>query len=255
MRKFIPTIAILIAAAFSSCQKVIDVDLNSADPMYVIEGIVIEGNNTHYVQITRSLNFDQEAPFPAVNDAVVTIADDAGNTQVLSLAGDGIYIANNFPAVSGRTYTLTVSAGGNTFTASSTMPQAVALDTILATNYIFGDTIRTVTPVFSDPAVIANYYQYKFYINSSYHPDILLQDDQFIDGNVNQQPLFAGDLLAHDTVTIELLGIDKPVYKYFFALQQNSSTTPANPDSNFGKSCLGYFSARTRSVKTIVIPE
>ena len=69
------------------------------------------------------------------------------------------------------------------------------------------------------------------------------------------EPIFAGELLTGDTVIVEMFGIDKTIFTYFYTLQQNQQgATPANPTSNFSGGCLGYFSVRTKGVKQIVIP-
>lgn len=250
------TFALLSLAAFS-CQKVIDIDLNSEDPKYVIEGIVTKGETVHQVKITRTLNFDENMAFPTVDNAVVVISDNAGNAETLALVSPGIYQTSALLGVEGRTYTITVTVDGKVFTAQSTLPQEVTLEGVDVLEFPFGvDTARVIVPKRMDPAGIANYYQYDVYQNGERLKEISLQDDQFSDGVMNEQPLFSGDFLPGDTVKVVMYCIDKPVYKYFFSLDANTGSTaaPANPDSNFGSACLGYFSARTRGEQSIIIP-
>jgi len=85
MKKYYFIIAILSALSLASCTKVIDVDLNTADPKYVIEGFVTKGEMVHQVKITRTLNFDENIAFPTVDNAIVVISDDAGNSETLTL--------------------------------------------------------------------------------------------------------------------------------------------------------------------------
>ena len=82
-----------------------------------------------------------------------------------------------------------------------------------------------------------------------------VRDDKNYDGQINQQPLFTF-LESEDTVNIVMHCIDKLAYKYLYSIDANTGSiaSPANPDSNFGSSCLGYFSARVSSEKTIVVP-
>lgn len=250
-------IAAITSTLFFSCQKVIDLDLNTADPKYVIEGIVTKGETTHQVKITRTLNFDENKPFPTVDNAVVVISDNLGNAQTLTLVAPGIYETTGYLGVEGRNYTITVSVDGKTFTAQSEMPTEVVLEDLYVLAIPFGlDTFRTIVPKRFDPAGVANYYQYDMFQNSERLEGVFLQDDQFSDGVENEQPLFGGDFIPGDTATVIMYCIDKPVYKYFYSIDANTGSTasPANPDSNFGKDCLGYFSARTRKEKTVVIP-
>lgn len=245
------TLALLVV----SCEKVIDLDLDEADQQFVIEGFVTEGESTHIVTVTKSLPLDNPGAIPGINNAVVILTDNLGNTQTLTSIGNGQYEAVGYPGVEGRTYTLSVSVDGQVFQASSTIPGVVPIDSLMIDNFIFGpDTVPMITPARFDPAGVANYYQFYMFRNGERLSGINLQDDQFTDGNYQLQPLFAFDFETGDTARVEMYGIDKPVYKYFYALSQNNEdVTPANPTSNF-TGCLGYFSARTKSVETVIIP-
>ncbi|MBL0015310.1 MAG: hypothetical protein IPP17_02450 [Bacteroidetes bacterium] len=58
------------------------------------------------------------------------MADDEGNSATLYETQPGYYATDSLLGRPGHTYNLTVNVGAETFTASSTMPQAVALDTV-----------------------------------------------------------------------------------------------------------------------------
>lgn len=255
MKQAVLFFSMLTLIVLSSCEKVIDIDLNSEDPKVVIEAYFYEGDSTHTVTITKTLNFDETQAFPQVNNATVTISDNLGNTAAFISNGDGTYTLNNFPGIGGRTYTLTVLVDGKTYTAQSVMAQPVIMDDLLVDLIPFGqDTFKTVVPVFQDPGGIANYYSYHVFQNGIRRGSIRLQDDQFIDGNISLQPLFLSELNLGDTIRVDMFGIDKPIWQYFNQLEVNttSGTTPANPVSNFSGGCMGFFSARTINSKTIV---
>jgi hypothetical protein len=258
MKKYYFILTLLSALCLISCEKVIDVDLNTADPKYVIEGFVTKGETVHQVKITRTLNFDESVAFPAVDNAVVVISDNAGNSETLTLASPGIYKTSSLLGVEGRTYTITVTVEGKVFTATSTLPTEVDFNGLDVIVFPFGvDTLRGLIPSRIDQAGVANYYQFDIFQNSKQIFGVNLQDDQFSDGVQNEQPIFGPDFLPGDTVRIIQYCIDKPVYKYLFSIAANTGSTaaPANPDSNFGKSCLGYFSARTQKEQTVIIPQ
>ncbi len=245
----------VLALLAVSCEKVIDLDLEEGNEQFVIEGFVTEGESSHIVTVSKTIALENPNGVPLVNNAVVILTDNLGNTQTLTSIGNGQYQATGYPGVEGRTYTLSVSVDGQVFQASSTIPGVVPIDTLMIENFIFGpDTVPMITPARFDPAGVANYYQFLMYRNNERLSGYNLQDDQFTDGNYQLQPLFAFDFESGDTARVEMFGIDKPVFKYFYALAQNSEdVTPANPTSNF-TGCLGYFSARTKSVKTVIIP-
>lgn len=257
MKRAIIFIYVLTFIVLGSCQKVIDVDLNSEDPKFVIEGNIHEGDTTQYVSITRSLNFDESTAYPSVDNAVVTVVDNLGNSGTFTAIGNGKYALNSYPGVIGRTYTITVAVDGKTFVASSKMNSAVPLnDVYIQELYFAQDTFRTIIAERNDPAGERNFYQFHLYVNGVREKGIYLQDDQFNDGNLTLQPLFGPDLLSGDTLRLDMFCIDEPVFAYFNQLSLNSSgqATPANPVSNFTSGCFGYFGARTFASKTIVVP-
>ena len=249
----------VLAITAVSCTKVIDIDLNEEDQKLVIEGTILEGDTTHRVRITKTLNFDESIAYPVVNDAVVTVVDNLGNAGTFTSVGNGWYELTGYTGIPGRTYVLTVVAEGKTYTASSKMPDILNMDYLDVTYFPFGtDTFINVTPVRLDQAGISNYYSFDIIINDTLQKGIYLQDDQFADGNYIMQPLFGPNFKKLDTVTVRLANIDRPVYDYFNQLATNTNgqgATPANPVSNFSGGCLGYFSARTTDVKTVVIPQ
>ncbi len=244
----------------TSCEKVIDLDLNSENPKYVIEGIVNKDSLVHYVKITRTLNFDENTAFPTVDNAIVTISDNLGNTTTLSLDSPGIYKTTNYLGVEGRTYTITVSVDGKTFTSSSTMPTHVPIDSLTLETFAFGGPEPTSFLIANriDPAGVKNYYSFNLYDGNLPVGGIYLQTDQFADGVEVLEPIFGGEYLSGDTATLEMMCIDENVFKYFYTLSVNAGGTggavPANPESNFGSDCLGYFSAQTFQKKMIIIP-
>lgn len=241
---------------FSSCTKVIDVDLNSKDPQYVIEGFVTLGQTTHRISITKSLDIDESIAFPTVDNATVVLTDDLGNSQNMTLVSPGMYEVTGYVVSEGRTYTVQVSVDSKVFIASGKMPQDVPLDAIETFPFSFGpSTINSIVPVRMDPAGIDNFYQFQLFNKGNYLSGIYIQSDQYNDGNEMNEPIFADGINSGDTVLVEMYGIEKSVHDYFYTLTQNQQgATPANPTSNFSGGCLGYFSVRTMDTMSVVVP-
>lgn len=253
------SVLIALATITVSCEKVIDLNLDADEQKVVIEGFVTKGETEHTVTVTRTLEFDQDQAFPTVDDATVIISDNAGNSEALQFVGSGVYKTTTLLGVEGRTYTITVQVDGETFTASSYLPFQVPLDSLTVQEFPFGPTpVIALTANRMDPAGIINFYQFDLFKGSERVNGIYIQDDQVSDGVEQLQPISFGDFESGDTATVIMYCIDEPVYKYFFALDANGGgtggATPANPVSNFGTKCLGYFSARTQEAKTLVIP-
>lgn len=259
MKKYLLLFSISGMIVFSSCTKVIELDLNSKDPQIVIEGNITDLPGPYTVRITKTVNFSETNSFPPVSGATVTISDDLGNTETLIETSPGIYQTTTTQGAPGRTYYLNVSANTETYSAQCTMPSLVTLDTLLLEpNASFGPAYYII-PLYQDPAGKGNRYRCLETINQTRVKESFLYDDELSDGLVNGQPIlnFSDSLSTGDTVRVELQCLAKPVFLYFYSLQQTvsgQSGAPANPVSNISNEALGYFSAHTSRTKFVVIP-
>ena len=247
---------LVLAVVFASCQEVIEIELNDKDAAIVIEANITDQTGPYTVLISKSVNFSDPNVFPGVSGAFVVIADDAGNADTLVETSAGVYIASTIQGIPGRTYTIRVVAEGKTYTAQSTMPNAITLDSLVVEESAgFGGAY--IIPQWQDPLGTGNYYRCIEYVNNE-RVGAFLYDDAFADGLVNGQPLlnFTTELETGDTVLVEFHCIDAANYLYFYSMEQtanNNTAAPANPESNFDNGALGYFNAHTVSVRTVVI--
>lgn len=257
------TIFLLLAttALFTSCQKVVNIDLNSASPKYVIEGGVNNSSEPCRIKITKTKNFSDNNNFEGIENATVTVSDNAGNTANLSYTKDGIYETAVIKGVPGRTYNLSVKLGNETFSSTSQMPYPVNMDTLYSFDFIgFGDTIKMADAEYQDPAGIRNYYRFVLTLNHVVKETIYASSDEYYDGKRGSAYInyFNGDetIKANDSVAIEMQCIDANVYNFFFTLDQTisqSAAAPTNPVSNISGGALGYFSAYTVQRRRIKI--
>lgn len=252
---------LIILLALSSCQKEIDVDLNSKSPQIVIEAEISDQPASCKVKLTKTVNFNETNSFPAVTGAVVRISDDIGNSEILTETSSGIYSSSTLQGVPGRTFTLEITSNGKNYIAISKMPEPTNIDTLKVENSFFGSD-RFVNVEFQDSAGIENYYRIIQEVNGIAKTNIFLASDYLQDGDLLSQILFSrgsDSLVSGDSVAVLLQSIDKGVYEYFRTLSELSygggqTTTPANPLSNFTNGALGYFNAYSVRSKTIVIP-
>jgi hypothetical protein len=245
---------------FCRCEKPIDVDLNSSDPRIVIEGAISDVPGDYHVKLTRSVNFDESNDFPVVSGALVKLSDDAGNTEALMETSAGVYSVTKVQGVPGRTYTLQVIDDGKVYTAISKMPLPVKIDSVIIENRpseSIDDRVASVK--FQDPSGIENYYGITQISKWGRFANIIIDDDRLQDGSTItiSTPIISKE---RDSVTVVLQSIDKNVYEYLRMLEElrqegalRQSVSAANPVSNFSNGALGYFSANSRSVKTIVV--
>ncbi len=246
----------------TECQKVINIDLNSASPQTVVQGNLFSfgGLSGDSVQLSQTVNFSEPNSFPPITDALVIISDNAGNIDTLPETGSGIYTSSKIKDIPGRTYSLYISANGKTYTSISTMPAPVNIDTIYVQKSIFGKNLQ-ITVKWTDPAGIPNYYRLIKKINNTISTADYVTDDELEDGKVITFPLFGGDndsLRVGDSVRVYLESIDKGAYDYFISLDDASGSpgdvAPANPQSNISNNALGYFSAGSITSKSIIVP-
>ncbi|MET0463093.1 MAG: DUF4249 domain-containing protein [Chitinophagaceae bacterium] len=261
-------LALSVTIFLSSCEKVIDLNLNSTEKRYVVEGIITDLTGAR-VTLSQTKDFDEDNSLATVSGATVEMSEAGGTVTTLTESSPGIYTAPAMNGTSGKTYTLSVKVNGQTFTAVSTMPQRVNLDTLYVTDeFLFGENRRTANTEYQDPPGRGQYYRFVQYINGKKEPTIFYQSDEYTDGNYVNNKLFyfpedddnedqkikTGDLLR-----IDMFCIDQNVYKYWFSLDRSATgesgqATPSNPVTNLTGGALGYFSAHTTQTKIITVP-
>ncbi len=265
MRYLLSILALVSAVVtFSSCEKVIDVKLDDADKKIVIDAVLTDQAGDCKVKVSQTKNFKDDNTFAGIGGAVVTITDASGTTTTLNETTAGVYEAPALKGQSGGTYKLKVVANGQTYNATSVMPQKVTLDSIYTSKMkVFSDEEIFANVVFQDPAGIKNFYRVIQYVNGVRSKGIFVMDDDLSDGKEFNSTLyfFSDDndvklIYPGDVVTVEMQCIDAAVYKYWFSMDQgatgtNRSASPSNPVSNIDNGALGYFSAHVVQRKQV----
>ena len=270
LRLQVVPVFILIAIALSSCEKIVSIDLNKANPHMVIEGIVTDQQTPDSVVLSKSGDyFEASLSFPPVPNALVTVSDNLGTLDTLKEDVPGTYRTSSLKGLPGRTYTLSVAADGNIYSAVSSMPEKVLIDSLYATplRAFDGDVGYNLYVMFKDPPTPGNYYRINLRISRSLPPDSItgeryhLFSDKLTNGNVVTLRMRTGrSVVTGDTVTVELLSIDKSSYDYFRTLnailtsdRAPTSLAPTNPNTNLTNGSLGYFSAYAIDSKKIIL--
>jgi len=259
-----------LAIILSACQDVIHIDLNDVEPQIVIEGTVTDQPAPYKVKISKTGDYFEPSTFPAVSNAIVMISDDAGRSDTLQETEDGIYQSDLLQGIPGRTYKLTVTAEENDYTASSTMPDAIPIDS-LGYEYQtggFGPGVGEGYRLhchFIDRAGIPDYCRFKIYQNGQLLEGYFLYEDKYTDGNHIDFSGFEEVFELNDTLRVELLTIDEATFDYYSTLKDvianggegnpgpGAGGTPANPNTNLSNGALGYFGAFTIRTDTIII--
>lgn len=244
---------------FSSCEEVIDLDLQSTEvPLIVVQGQIVDTAGYSWIQLTESLDFYTPTRAPRLSGAKVEVSDDLGNIQAFREDTAGFYVPvdPNFRGEVGRTYTLSVQAGERHLTATSELLPVTQIDS-LVTRKVEGVPFKEdgyyLYFFAKEPPNEENFYRWKVYRNDTLFDefdDILLADDEFVQENIENLELpYAFEV--GDTVALEQYSLNEEVYNYYnelLTLAFNDgglfSPPPVNPPSNIeGENVLGVFSA------------
>lgn len=241
-----------------SCTEDINLSIVGGEEKIVIEG-TIENGKPAKVIITRSSPVSKtiDANSILVTDAKVYVSDGV-ITDTLQLGIDSsasfplVYSGSTLIGMPNQTYFLTVEADGKTFTAITTIPQPVALDSVYWKPQPPRDTLGWAWAYFSEPAGLGH--AYKWYAKQPgdrryLAPSGSTFDDKFIDGKSFEfaynrpsdptapEPVDTDDdtrwyYRNTDTVFIKFCTIDSKTAKFyttFEAAQQTNGNPFASP--------------------------
>ena len=261
----------LAALFLCGCQQSVNIDLNQANPHMVIEGNVTDQPGPYSVILSKTGDYFVSAlAFPPVTGALVIVTDNLGQSDTLKESVNGTYESTKLQGLPGRTYQMNVIADRVPYSASSSMPPKVYIDSLytLPRPAGRGEPGFDIYITFKDPPQPGNYYRINASSSAPIAADSIdgrryrLYTDKLTNGNEMQERIRAGrNVSPGDTITVELLAIDKAAYDFFNTLSNilqsdraATSLAPANPNSNVSNGSLGYFAAYTIDTRKIVIP-
>lgn len=260
-------ICVVFLLFLASCERVIDVEIKDADKVYVIEGVLTDQEGGCHVLISRTKQFDEDNSFAGIGGAQVSITDSNGMRTEIPETAEGVYALPGFAGIPGMRYALEVTINGQVFTASSTMSDPVAIDSIyIKDNSFFDEILKLVNIEYRDPAGKGNSYRFLQYVNGIQEKAIFIRNDDLNDGREIRAQLFPRDdddesvkIKSGDTVRVEVLCIDPDVYTYWYSLDQGATgetatASPANPVTNISGGALGYFSAHAYQERNLLVP-
>ncbi len=249
LSKYIFWIVIVITAI--SCEKVIDLDLNSSDPVLVAEG-AIQKDSTTWIRLSYTSDYFEAEESASINDAVVIITADDGQSETLSKMGNGYYQGNTIIGTEKSDYKIAIQHNGETYEASTFIhSESVITDVkfeeipseIPGLNNSINSEIT-----FTDEIGVDNFYMIKFIINDTIDNFryTLISDESYSDNGIIKYLPMMLFLELEDELEIQLFSIDEDTYRYYSQLNDQgsnmmNSSTPYNARSNFGSEVMGYF--------------
>lgn len=206
---------------FTSCEKVIDVDLKTAEPKLVIDASINWKKNTsgnlQKIKLSTTTSYYSNT-FPVFSGAEVVVTNSANNVfKFIENVGTGEYVCTNFQPVIGETYTLKILANGQTYTATETLMSVPNIENNIQQNNSGGVTGNEIeiTYFYQDNPSQQNSYLYSIQHPKVAFPQYFVENDENTQGKLT--PVFYShkDLKKNDVINIKIYGISKRYYSYF----------------------------------------
>jgi hypothetical protein len=267
-KKLNPKTAIVIIASIlilTSCEEVIEIDLNSANQVLVAEGQIVKDSMV-WIKLSYTSDYfnNEEAIFE--ENASIVLSTGNNNSDILTNIGNGIYTGNTLLGEVGENYTLDITTDEDRYTAGSTlMPPSEIYEIVVTESNLQRpgqDEISYSLEIkFKDVTATDDFYMMKFFINVWLDSYALVDDKIFLVDDTISYPVIRKSFYENDEIIVRLHTVDNGTFNYYNQLSDaisdgmgpGGSSTPYNPTSNFGENVLGYFAAWSYVSDTVVV--
>jgi hypothetical protein len=219
MKKIIILFLVISSFFFTGCEEVITVDTVSAPPRLSVEAAINwqkgSSGNIQNIKLTATTGFF-ESKIPVVSGAVVYIKNSSNTVfNFLENSKTGIYTCSDFKPVLNETYTLTIKANGQTYTATETMRSIAPITKVVQNDKggFSGKSIE-VKAFYNDPADQENFYMYRYEYKNLKKMDLYTSEDVFFKGNEFFSVTQNDSLKVGSKINITHFGISKSYFNY-----------------------------------------
>jgi len=262
--KKIFNILIISMLILSSCEEVVQLDLDSVDPVVIIEGMVTDQETWQYVKVSKSIDFYDDNPNNFVGNATVTVSDGTvtynyNHNPLNKEEHKGLYFSETpFAGEVGKKYTLSVTVDGITYTAVDELFPVTAIDSLTyqvneeemedpeEPNHIYEILFYA-----HEPQDREDFYLFKFYRNDTLvrddPTDIYFSNDDLLAEEINGIEI-AGYYQIGDVGKVEMYSISNAGFVYYNdlinLLQSDGGmfgSPPVNTRTNISGGALGFF--------------
>lgn len=259
-------VVFIFIVLLTSCEDVIDIDLNSTDPALVIESTILKGGFCKASLSYTSDYFSDETP-QIVEDALIRLINTQGEVDTLVHINNGLYIGNLLAGKENQEYDLLVEVDRVVYHGKSTLPKAPVILNIesieseyfgsfigdsvyeLSITFVRGDNdsqyFLVNTAIFEDGSITFGDYDFFKYEPSEALEQTFTPQGEFVE--------------VDDTVLVFMYATDEDTYNYYLDLVESDSggpgSTPYNPYSNIYPQVLGYFGAMSRDIYQLIVEE
>ncbi|WP_134149952.1 DUF4249 domain-containing protein [Flavobacterium sp. 270] len=256
--KALALISFLFVMLFSSCEDVVNLDLETGEVKIVVDAEIIwkkgTTGNEQVIKISKTAPYYNNT-VPKVSGAQVRIENTTGDVFTFNETEPGTYVCTNFVPVINMDYMLYVQAEGQSFKASEKLTSVTPIDKVeqkMVPDF-GGEDVIELTFYYKDPADQVNYYLTDYKSEFLLFPEYELTDDDLFNGNVVSTRFSDEDKMKPgNTVVITHRGISKNFYNYMNLILEVYGGSPfsippgnirgnivnTNNPNNFA---LGYF--------------
>lgn len=227
----------VLALTMISCEDVVNVDLETAEPKLVIDATILweKGTlgNEQTINLTTTTGYFN-ADIPKVSGATVYITNSSNTVFPFleTVPNSGAYVCTTFVPVINETYTLTVQYNGTTYRATAPLLATPAIDSIQQnTVQGFGGDEIQVKFFYQDNGAENNFYLVGVKNSKLAIPEYGVISDEFFQGNQMFGFYTNENLEANVQLRCKLEGITERYYNYMNKLLNIAGNQGGSPFS------------------------
>ena len=248
---------LLLMFSTSSCEDVVDVNLEQGEPRLVVDAEILWLSGTtgknQTIYLSRLTDY-YNTEVTRVSGATVTIKNE--NNKIFYFTETetpGSYTCTNFDPEIGSNYTLNVIVDGEVYTATESLiasPEVTRIEQYEDGGFLGED--KEVRFYYNDPEEETNFYLADFQSDVLNFPEYDLSSDDFFNGNEMYQNFSHEDLEPGSEIDITFRAISEQFHDYMELILESAvanpfGTPPANirgnlvNETNPENFAFGYF--------------
>ena len=228
-------VLVFVTVFFSGCEKIIDVNLNNAEPKLVIDAVIKWQKGTtgeeQVIKLSLTNDFFTNEILPA-NGASVTVTN--SNDEIFTFienGNTGNYICTNFNPIIGEIYTLEIIYEGEIYTASNPLiatPSILTVQQETVPGFGGNDQIQ-IKYFYQDNGAENNYYLLGVKNPNKQIPEFGVVSDEFFQGNIMFGFYGSSETEPGITLKLSVQGITFGFYNYMNILTTIGGSGSGNP--------------------------
>ncbi len=252
---------LLLVILTTSCEKVIDVDLETATPRLVVDASIKwtkeTSGNQQMIKLSTTTGYFSTT-IPPVSGAIVTVKNSTNEAfTFIEKTGTSEYICSNFSPKLNENYTLTIVYKGETYQASESLKPVPIIDRIVQKdNGGFTAKEIEIKAFYTDNKETNDFYLSRLKPSFVSIPTYGVGEDKYIQGNESFILYTHENLKKGQNIDISLHGISERYYNYMLILLSIAGSNGGSPfqsppstvrgnvinQTNEANYPLGYFS-------------